>query len=92
MSLLRRNFGIAEPLRRGMELKMVREADSFRPTVLGAPARLHEEVLTGRDVEITWEDVYQGQDGLRLGLSSGGDGQGVGWTDEMERKLGMGKW
>ncbi|EXJ94437.1 hypothetical protein A1O1_02833 [Capronia coronata CBS 617.96] len=92
MNLLRRNFGIAEPLRRGMELKMVRDADSFRPTVLGAPGRLHEEILTNRDAEVTWEDVYQGQDGLRLGLSGGGDGQGVGWTDEMERKLGMGKW
>ncbi|KAL2406437.1 hypothetical protein ABEF95_015473 [Exophiala dermatitidis] len=92
MNLLRRNFGIAEPLRRGMELKMVREADSFRPTVLGAPGRVHQEILTGRDTEITWEDVYQGQDGLRLGLSTGGDGQAVGWTDEMERKLGMGKW
>jgi proteasome maturation protein len=89
MNLLRRNFGIAEPLRRGMELKMVRGADSFRPSVLGQPGRVHEEILTGRDEQIAWEDVYQGQDGLKMGLDVGGDGQAVGWTEEMEKKLRM---
>ncbi|EXJ55626.1 hypothetical protein A1O7_08555 [Cladophialophora yegresii CBS 114405] len=88
--MLRRTFGIAEPLRRGMELKLVRDADGFRPSALGAPGRVHEDILCGRDTEISWEDVYNGQDGLRL--SSGGDGQGVGWMEEMERKVGMGKW
>ena len=92
MNLLRRNFGIAEPLRRGMELKMVREADSFRPSVLGAPGRVHEEILSGKDTELSWEDVYAGQDGMKLSVSSAGDGQGIGWTDEMERMVGMGKW
>lgn len=71
---------------------MVREADSFRPSVLGGPGKVHEEILTGRDSEITWEDVYAGQDGLKLGINAGGDGQGVGWLEEMERKVGMGKW
>ncbi|RVX70808.1 hypothetical protein B0A52_05459 [Exophiala mesophila] len=92
MNLMRRNFGLAEPLRRGMELKMVRDADSFRPSVLGAPSRLHDDILTGRDTAMDWEDVYAGQDGLKMGLNLGGDGQGVGWTEEMERKVGMGKW
>lgn len=92
MNLLRRNFGIAEPLRRGMELKMVRTADEFRPGVLGAPGRVHEEILTGKDCEVSWEDVYAGQDGMRLSANGGGDGQGVGWMEEMERKVGMGKW
>ncbi|KIV94036.1 hypothetical protein PV10_05194 [Exophiala mesophila] len=92
MNLMRRNFGLAEPLRRGMELKMVRDADSFRPSVLGAPSRLHDDILTGRDTAMDWEDVYAGQDGLKMGLNQGGDGQGVGWTEEMERKVGMGKW
>lgn len=92
MNLLRRNFGLAEPLRRGMELHMVRTSDSFRPTVLGAPARVHEDILAGRDNQLSWEDIYAGQDGMNLGLNSGGDGQGVGWTEEMERKVGMGKW
>ncbi|KAK5030374.1 hypothetical protein LTS07_005158 [Exophiala sideris] len=89
MNLLRRNFGIAEPLRRGMELKMVREADSFRPSVLGTASGLHEDILTGRDDSMTWEDVYQGQDGLKLGLNAGGDGHDVKWTEEMEKKVGM---
>ncbi|KEF54065.1 uncharacterized protein A1O9_09860 [Exophiala aquamarina CBS 119918] len=92
MNLLRRNFGLAEPLRRGMELHVVRTSDSFRPSVLGAPARVHEDILAGRDTQLSWEDVYCGQDGMNLGLNTGGDGQGVGWTEEMERKVGMGKW
>jgi proteasome maturation protein len=75
-----------------MELKMVRDSDSFRPSVLGLPGRVHEDILTGRDTEISWEDVYQGQDGLTMGVNGSGDGQGVGWTEEMERKVGMGKW
>ena len=90
--MLRRTFGLAEPLRRGMELHMVRTADSFRPSVLGTPGRLHEDILCGRDGEISWEDVYNGQDGLRSTTGMGGDGQGVGWMEEMERKVGMGKW
>lgn len=92
MTLLRRTFGVAEPLRRGMELKMVRDADAFRPTVLGAPSRLHEDILTGRDDEVSWEDIYDGQDGVKLGLDAGGDGSAVGWTEEIERKVGMWKW
>ncbi|KIY01683.1 uncharacterized protein Z520_01820 [Fonsecaea multimorphosa CBS 102226] len=92
LQLLRRNFGIAEPLRRGMELKLVRDADSFRPSVLGKAAGVHEDILTGRDAEISWEDVYAGQDGLRFVAGQGSDGQGVGWMEEMERKVGMGKW
>jgi len=68
---------------------MVREADSFRPSVLGTSGRVHEDILAGRDGEMTWEDVYSGQDGLRV---AGGDGQGVAWLEEMERKVGMGKW
>ncbi len=71
---------------------MVRDADSFRPAVLGAPSSVHEEILTGRDSEISWVDVYNGQDGVKLGGGVEG-GQGVvGWHEEMERKVGMGKW
>lgn len=68
---------------------MVREADSFRPSVLGGPSGLHEDILTGRDDSLTWEDVYQGQDGLKLGMNAGGDGQDLKWTEEMEKKIGM---
>jgi len=69
---------------------MVRSADSFRPTALGTPARVHDDILSNRDGECQWEDVYAGQDGLKV--DAGGDGQNVGWSDEMERMVGMGKW
>lgn len=68
---------------------MVREADSFRPSVLGRASGVHEEILMGRDTTVDWEDVYAGQDGVRL--AEGGEGrQGVvGWHEEMERMVRM---
>jgi proteasome maturation protein len=80
MEGLRRNFGIAEPIRRGMELKIAREGE-WRPAVLGGSQRggVHEEILSGRDCEIAWEDVFVG-DEMR----------GVpGFHEELERKVRM---
>lgn len=59
MASLRRAFGIAEPVRRGMELKIAR-AGEWRPQALGGSAGVSADVLAGRDLEITWEDVYRG--------------------------------
>lgn len=59
MASLRRTFGIAEPVRRGMELKIAR-AGEWRPQMLGGSAGVSGDVLAGRDLEITWEDVYRG--------------------------------
>lgn len=63
MEGLRRAYGIAEPVRRGMELKIVRDG-TFRPAVLGGMrgGNVHEDILTigGRDTECQWEDIYQG--------------------------------
>ncbi len=59
MNTLRRTFGIGEPVRRGMELKIVR-AGEWRPAALGASATVSSDILAGRDTEITWEDVYSG--------------------------------
>lgn len=53
---------------------------------------MHDDILRNRDTSVEWEDVYAGQDGLRQTVNVGGDGQGVGWTEEMEVKVGMGKW
>lgn len=61
MNLLRRNFGLAEPVRRGMELNICREGE-WRPAALGGSATVGGDVLSGRDAEITWEDVYRGDD------------------------------
>lgn len=78
MSLLRRQFGIAEPVRRGMELAIVKNGE-WRPAVLGeGSAEVHRQILEGRDAEIDWEDVY----GERIG-------GGVEFHAEMERRCKM---
>ncbi|KAI1487744.1 proteasome maturation factor UMP1 [Biscogniauxia mediterranea] len=79
MESLRRTFGMAEPIRRGMELKIAREG-SWRPAALGGgPGRssAHEDVLRGREACIDWEDVFTGEEQRAA----------VGVHDEMERKL-----
>ncbi|KAL2221942.1 putative proteasome maturation factor Ump1 [Thermoascus aurantiacus ATCC 26904] len=82
METLRRMYGIAEPVRRGMELKNVRDGD-FRPAVLGGSklGSVHEDILVlgGRDCEIGWEDVFLG-DEFREPPS---------FHDEMEKRLRM---
>lgn len=63
MESLRRAYGIAEPVRRGMELKIVRDG-TFRPAALGGAktGNVHEDILVlgGRDAEVGWEDVFHG--------------------------------
>ncbi|EAL91534.2 putative 20S proteasome maturation protein Ump1 [Aspergillus fumigatus] len=80
METLRRAYGIAEPVRRGMELKIVRDG-TFRPAVLGGNkgGNVHEDILVlgGRDTEIDWEDIFQG-DEFREPPS---------FHDEMEKRL-----
>ena len=75
-----------------MEEKLVSEADNFRPSALGPASSVHGDILRNRDASVDCEDVYNGQDGLRGVVDRGGDGHGVGWVDEMEVKVGMGKW
>ncbi|KAH7150016.1 proteasome maturation factor UMP1-domain-containing protein [Dactylonectria estremocensis] len=77
METLRRTFGIAEPIRRGMELKIVRDGE-WRPVALGGGLpSLHEEILKGREDMITWEDIYTGDETRAI----------AGVHDEMEKKL-----
>lgn len=78
MTMLQRVHGIAAPLRHGMELDITRRGEA-RPLALrkGGRAGVHEEILTGRDEMITWEDVYTGET-TRAAVS---------FHDEMERKL-----
>ncbi|TKA65238.1 hypothetical protein B0A49_07957 [Cryomyces minteri] len=62
MEGLRRTFGMAEPIRRGMELKIA-GAGEWRPLCLGGgSAGVHGDVLAGRDCEIGWEDVFTGDE------------------------------
>ncbi|TGJ82566.1 hypothetical protein E0Z10_g6196 [Xylaria hypoxylon] len=84
MESLRKTFGMAEPIRRGMELKITREG-SWRPACLGGGAgvtgtghaSVHEDVLMGREASCDWEDVFTGEE--QRGA--------VGVQEEMERKL-----
>ncbi|KAI1369381.1 proteasome maturation factor UMP1-domain-containing protein [Xylaria arbuscula] len=84
MESLRKTFGMAEPIRRSMELKITREG-SWRPACLGGSAgstglggaSVHEDILTGRDASCDWEDVYTGE--VQRGA--------VSVHEEMERKL-----
>ncbi|KAJ5894226.1 hypothetical protein N7495_005917 [Penicillium taxi] len=82
MESLRRAYGIAEPVRRGMELKIVRDS-TFRPAVLGGlkGGNVHEDILVigGRDTEVGWEDVFHG-DEFREPPT---------FHDEMEKRLKM---
>ena len=61
MQTLRRTFGIAEPVRRGMELQIVRQGE-WRPRVLGGSSAVHSELLMGREAEVGWEDVFGGEE------------------------------
>jgi proteasome maturation protein len=77
MESLRRTFGMAEPIRRGMELKIVRDGE-WRPLALGAGLpSVHEDILRGRDTTITWDDVFTGEEVRSV----------PGMHDEMEKKL-----
>jgi len=79
MEGLRRTFGIAEPIRRGMELKIAREGE-WRPACLGnSGPGLHEEILRGTDTGITWEDVFKGDEMRSV----------PGFHEEVERKVRM---
>jgi hypothetical protein len=60
MEMLRRQFGIAEPVRRGMELKIAAGGE-WRPAILGGGSSIHSDILSGRDTEIGWEDVFTGK-------------------------------
>jgi len=79
MEGLRRTFGISEPIRRGMELKITREGE-WRPLVLGGGGRgVHEDILMGRDCSIEWEDVFTGAEMRSL----------PGFHEEVESKVRM---
>ncbi|QIW98848.1 hypothetical protein AMS68_004366 [Peltaster fructicola] len=70
MEMLRRHYGIAEPVKRQMELQIV-SAGEWRPAALGAgqgSANVHSEILQGRDCEIAWEDIYTGEMNESLAL------------------------
>jgi proteasome maturation protein len=60
MESLRRVYGIGEPVRRGMELRIAGMGE-WRPRALGVSAGVHSDILSGRDAEVGWEDVFVGK-------------------------------
>lgn len=98
MEGLRRAYGMAEPVRRGMEIKIVKDG-SFRPAVLGGTSAgtVHEDILAlgGRDTEVGWEDVFIGLffSSLVVVMLTGclGDEfrEPPSFHDEMEKRLRM---
>lgn len=86
MEMLRRQFGVAEPVKRQMELSIVR-AGEWQPACLtggfggsgAGSGSLHADILSGRDCEIGWEDVFTGEE-MR---------DQVDFHVEMERRFGM---
>jgi hypothetical protein len=71
MESLRRVYGIGEPVRRGMELRIAGMGE-WRPRALGVSAGVHTDILSGRDAEIGWEDVFVGE--FNIILLERGDG------------------
>jgi len=62
-----------------MELKVVREGE-WRPVVLGGNRKgVHEDILTGKDTSIEWEDVFMGEESRTL----------PNFHDEVEKKVRM---
>ncbi|CDO95188.1 unnamed protein product [Kluyveromyces dobzhanskii CBS 2104] len=54
----RQIFGIAEPMKRVMELKLVESSD-FNPL---NQSNLHRDILMNKEASIDWEDVYPNSD------------------------------
>lgn len=44
-----------------MELSIARQGE-WRPMVLGGSIGVHEDILSNRDCELDWEDVYRGDE------------------------------
>jgi proteasome maturation protein len=80
MEMLRRTYGIAEPVKRAMELSIVGSGE-WRPMGMGGGAGLHADILAGRDWELDWEDVFTGDEVF---------GREVDFHTEMEGRFGMG--
>lgn len=52
----RQIFGIAEPMKRVMELEIIEKTD-FNP--LNNASSIHKDILLNKDTSIDWEDIYK---------------------------------
>lgn len=77
-------FGVAEPMRRVMELGIV-DATDFNPvsSALGSSS-IHRDILMNKEASVDWEDVYSGSQGLLSGNMVGDEVH-----TQIERKAGI---
>ncbi|KTW28441.1 hypothetical protein T552_01703 [Pneumocystis carinii B80] len=60
MELLNRIFGISEPIRRKMELKII--DSEFRPMIFEKSSNIHYDILTGNDSSIDIDEIFLGDE------------------------------
>ncbi|KAG5513859.1 hypothetical protein PMAC_000481 [Pneumocystis sp. 'macacae'] len=60
MQSLDRIFGISEPIRRKMELKIL--DSGFRSLIFGKPSNIHHDILNGNDSDIDIDEIFFGFD------------------------------
>ncbi|KTW32503.1 uncharacterized protein T551_00593, partial [Pneumocystis jirovecii RU7] len=58
MQSLSRIFGISEPIRRKMELKIL--DSEFKPLVLGQSSNIHHDIFSGNDSSIDVDEIFFG--------------------------------
>jgi proteasome maturation protein len=56
----RRHFGIASAVNRAWELQVVKQT-MWTPMTLGGGCGVIEDVLMGRDCDLSWDDVFTGK-------------------------------
>lgn len=56
---LRRTYGAGEPIRRTMEMEIVKATTHPARELLGASS-VHRDILTNQEHNVDWEDVYPG--------------------------------
>ncbi|AOW05353.1 YALIA101S05e13388g1_1 [Yarrowia lipolytica] len=76
MQNYKRTFGMGEPIRRTMEMQIVKET-TLMPAVVGTPANIHLDILKNKDLDVDWEDVYTGDD------------QPLDFHSELEKRMGI---
>ncbi|CCF59844.1 hypothetical protein KAFR_0I00630 [Kazachstania africana CBS 2517] len=83
MEQYRQVFGIAEPMKRVMELNIVKSTE-FNPLNTSHHTSIHEDILLNKDNSVAWEDIYRNNDGLQSGMMVGNDVH-----TKIERSLGI---
>ncbi|KAG5437461.1 hypothetical protein PCANB_000889 [Pneumocystis canis] len=73
MESLNRIFGMSEPIRRKMELKIL--DSEFRPLIFGGRSNIHHDILTGNDSNIDVDEIFLADEDYSIELH-----------DELEKK------